>query len=205
MSGPTGAQRGRFIRDYVPRGGILPFWDDYLRGAKARHLFAGQTSNPTWTVEVRRPAGTTQRAFFSQQSITAAQAAIPGNGKTSAPRSKMKEFLVNSRLSGNWRGGLVDRRLVRTSKFSYFSKAWYPVMIDPEQCLEMAEVRRGVDQVDDEIVKLLARRFRFMEAAARIKPTRDKVRDERRKAEVIDRVSGAARNTAIPDDFIVQL
>jgi isochorismate pyruvate lyase len=78
-------------------------------------------------------------------------------------------------------------------------------MIDPEQCRTMDEVRRGVDQVDDEIVELLARRFGFMEAAARIKPTRDRVRDERRKAEVIDRVRRAARGTAIPGDFIAEL
>ena len=78
-------------------------------------------------------------------------------------------------------------------------------MIDPEQCTTMSEVRRGIDQVDDEIVKLIAIRFRFMDAAARIKPNRDQVRDERRKAEVIDRVRRAAHETAIPDDLMPQL
>jgi isochorismate pyruvate lyase len=78
-------------------------------------------------------------------------------------------------------------------------------MIDPEQCSTMAEVRQGVDQVDDEIVKLIATRFRFMDAAARIKSDRDQVRDERRKAEVIDRVRRAARDTNIPDDLMPQL
>jgi isochorismate pyruvate lyase len=49
----------------------------------------------------------------------------------------------------------------------------------------MAEVRHGVDRLDEEIVALLGERFRYMDAAARIKPSRDRVRDEARKAEVI--------------------
>ena len=66
----------------------------------------------------------------------------------------------------------------------------------------MAEVRAGVDQVDRELVALLARRFAYMDAAARIKPTRDAVRDEARKAQVIANVrapcprGGAARGRA---------
>ena len=42
----------------------------------------------------------------------------------------------------------------------------------------MAEVRAGIDALDLEIVDLLAVRFRFMTAAARIKADRDAVRDE---------------------------
>ena len=38
----------------------------------------------------------------------------------------------------------------------------------PEQCSSMAEVRAGVDALDQELVALLAERFRFMNAAARI-------------------------------------
>ena len=46
----------------------------------------------------------------------------------------------------------------------------------------MTQVRAGVDRLDREIVALLAERFRYMEAAARIKPDRNEVRDEARKA-----------------------
>eukprot|EP01037_Dinobryon_pediforme_P032470 gene32470-37425_t len=45
-------------------------------------------------------------------------------------------------------------------------------------CTTMIEVRAGVDQVDRELVALLARRFAYMDAAARIKPARTAVRDE---------------------------
>lgn len=62
----------------------------------------------------------------------------------------------------------------------------------------MAEVRAGVDSLDAEIVALLAERFRFMDAAARIKPARSAVRDESRKAEVIRNAGATARRLGGP-------
>ncbi|MBN8846382.1 MAG: chorismate mutase [Sphingomonadales bacterium] len=62
----------------------------------------------------------------------------------------------------------------------------------PEDCNTMIEVRAGVDQVDRELVALLVRRFGYMDAAARIKPDRDAVRDEGRKAQVLDNVAREA-------------
>ena len=66
-------------------------------------------------------------------------------------------------------------------------------------CTTMAEVRAGVDQVDRELVALLARRFAYMDAAARIKTKRDAVRDEARKAEVIANVRAQARAAGLPE------
>jgi isochorismate pyruvate lyase len=68
----------------------------------------------------------------------------------------------------------------------------------PEACETMAEVRRGVDALDAEIVRLLAERFRYMDAAARIKPARAAVRDEARKAEVLAHVGAHARAAGAP-------
>jgi isochorismate pyruvate lyase len=62
----------------------------------------------------------------------------------------------------------------------------------PEHCETMIEVRAGVDQVDRELVALLVRRFGYMDAAARIKADRGTVRDEARKAQVIDNVAREA-------------
>jgi isochorismate pyruvate lyase len=73
---------------------------------------------------------------------------------------------------------------------------------DPAACTNMAEVRAGVDEVDAEIVALLARRFGYMDAAARIKADRDTVRDEARKAQVIANVRRAALDYRIPQDVI---
>ena len=72
----------------------------------------------------------------------------------------------------------------------------------PHDCETMAEVRAGVDALDLELMTLLARRFRYMDAAARIKSDRSAVRDEARKAEVIDNAAVAA---GIPAGIVPQL
>lgn len=77
--------------------------------------------------------------------------------------------------------------------------------IDPQACTTMAEVRAGVDAVDQALVALLARRFGYMDAAARIKPERGQVRDEARKAEVIANVRAHARVAGIPEEAIGEI
>ena len=68
----------------------------------------------------------------------------------------------------------------------------------PGACRTMREVRRGVDMLDERIVRLLGERFRYMDAAARIKPHREAVRDENRKAEVLAHVGRLAAGEGIP-------
>ena len=63
----------------------------------------------------------------------------------------------------------------------------------------MHDVRAGVDATDRTLVALLARRFRYMDAAARIKPDRSAVRDEVRKAQVISNAAASARAAGLPD------
>lgn len=77
--------------------------------------------------------------------------------------------------------------------------------VRPEDCKTMAEVRAGVDAVDAELVRLLARRFGYMRAAARIKPGRGQVRDEVRKAEVIANAGRLADALGIPREAVMQL
>jgi len=82
----------------------------------------------------------------------------------------------------------------------------------PANCTTMAEVRTGVDDVDIALVALLTRRFGYMDAAARIKASRDTVRDEARKAEVLANVAhhaaaaglDPARVTAVWDVLVEQ-
>jgi len=68
----------------------------------------------------------------------------------------------------------------------------------PEECETMAEVRVGVDSLDRE-------RFGYMRAAARIKPERGHVRDEARKAQVIDNVREDARREALPEAELAEI
>ena len=65
----------------------------------------------------------------------------------------------------------------------------------------MAEVRAGVDELDERLVALLAVRTRFMDAAARIKERRNQVRDEPRKAAVIAHARAVATREGMPPDI----
>ena len=78
-------------------------------------------------------------------------------------------------------------------------------LILPDDCGTMSEVRAGVDQTDRELIDLLARRFGYMRAAARIKQDRGTVRDEARKAAVIEAAAARAAGAGVPRDAITDL
>ncbi|WP_454884031.1 chorismate mutase [Sphingomonas oryzagri] len=78
-------------------------------------------------------------------------------------------------------------------------------VLAPEECSTMPEVRAGVDATDRAIGALLATRFDYMRAAARIKPERGQVRDEARKRQVIDNAMADARAQGWPEQVAVDL
>ena len=93
-------------------------------------------------------------------------------------------------------------------------KAIYPAMSDlpanldlddlnartaPEACDSMAEVRDGVDRLDRALVALIKERAGYMEAAARIKPSRDVVRDEARIEDVVSKVVAEAGKVGLAE------
>lgn len=80
-----------------------------------------------------------------------------------------------------------------------------PGLCNPDECTSMREVRAGVDALDAELVALLAHRFAFMRAAARIKPSRADVRDEARKAAVIAAARDHAAQLGAPVDAVAHL
>jgi isochorismate pyruvate lyase len=69
----------------------------------------------------------------------------------------------------------------------------------------MTQVRAGVDRVDAQLVALLAVRFAYMDAAARIKTERNAVRDEARKQQVLKNVHDAASGLGIPVEVVADL
>ena len=77
--------------------------------------------------------------------------------------------------------------------------------IDSNHCNNMQEVRSAVDAVDQQIIALLAKRYGYMAAAARIKTDRMAVRDEDRKAQVIKNAAIAAAAHGIPEHTISQI
>ena len=70
---------------------------------------------------------------------------------------------------------------------------------NPAQCSTMEDVREGVDALDRELVKLLAVRQGYMEAAARIKPRAEDVRVPWRIEEVVAKVLKAADSQGLSD------
>ena len=71
----------------------------------------------------------------------------------------------------------------------------------PEACTTMAEVRAGVDALDRALVVLMAERQRYMDAAARIKPSRDVVHDDWRIEDVVSKVLAAAREQGLSPEI----
>ena len=77
--------------------------------------------------------------------------------------------------------------------------------LSPDNCETMADVRAGVDAMDEALIALLAQRFGYMRAAARIKPDRSGVRDEARKAVVIQNAVDLARAQGLSESLIADL
>lgn len=73
-----------------------------------------------------------------------------------------------------------------------------------EHCESMAEVREEIDALDRGIVALLADRLHYIEEAARIKRSRDQVRDEARIADVLRKVEAEARRIGANAGVLVQ-
>ena len=73
-----------------------------------------------------------------------------------------------------------------------------------KHCESMAEVREEIDALDRGIVGLLADRLHYIEDAARIKRSRDQVRDEARIADVLRKVEAEARRIGANAAVLVQ-
>ncbi len=65
------------------------------------------------------------------------------------------------------------------------------------ECSAMADVRYEVDRLDRALVKLIAERQSYMDAAARIKDDRDTVRDPARIEEVVSKVLAEAQRQGL--------
>lgn len=70
-----------------------------------------------------------------------------------------------------------------------------------EECETMADVRYEVDRLDRLLVRLIAERQSYMDAAARIKNDRDAVRDPARIEDVVAKVLESARREGLSPDI----
>lgn len=85
---------------------------------------------------------------------------------------------------------MLQRRTFFIVRFcSYVSVMEFPDATTPAaRCRTMEEVRFEVDRLDRALVRLIAERQTYMEAAARIKPARDQVRVPWRIEDVVAKV-----------------
>ncbi len=69
----------------------------------------------------------------------------------------------------------------------------------PVPCPEMTDIRAEIDQLDRELVTLLARRQKQIERAGRAKPSRETIRDNARIEEVVSLVLSQARQEGLSE------
>lgn len=80
-------------------------------------------------------------------------------------------------------------------------KSWRMSERAPLPCPEMEDIRRDIDALDKKLVALLAERQALIEAAGKVKPARDTVRDEARIEEVIALVKKEAARTGLAEEI----
>ena len=74
-----------------------------------------------------------------------------------------------------------------------------------ESCETIAELRVEIDTLDERIVEILALRKSYMDQAARIKKSRDQIRDSERVKDVIEKVSKHAKKTGVDPELLTNL
>lgn len=79
-------------------------------------------------------------------------------------------------------------------------------MKNPRDCNTMAEVRAGIDRLDEALVRLFAERAAFIDRAAEIKAVADlPARIDERVEEVVRNVRAHAQTYGLPPDLVEKL
>ena len=69
----------------------------------------------------------------------------------------------------------------------------------------MEELREEIDLLDNELIGLLAKRFKFIEDAAVIKNDINEIRDNARIEKIVSRVRDLAKTNNLSEDIIEEL
>ena len=69
----------------------------------------------------------------------------------------------------------------------------------------MKELRKELDLLDNELIKLVSKRFKFIEQAAIIKDDISKIRDNDRIEDIVKRLRKLAKNNDISPDIVEKL
>ena len=69
----------------------------------------------------------------------------------------------------------------------------------------MEELREEIDLLDNELIGLFAKRFKFIEDAALIKNNINEIRDNARIEKIVSRVRNLAKTNNLSEDIIEEL
>tara|TARA_B100000700_G_scaffold259938_1_gene295097 strand:- start:6465 stop:6746 length:282 start_codon:yes stop_codon:yes gene_type:complete len=69
----------------------------------------------------------------------------------------------------------------------------------------MEELRKELDLLDNELIKLISKRFKFIEQAAIIKDDISKIRDNERIESIIERLRNLAEINEVSPDIVEKL
>ena len=75
-------------------------------------------------------------------------------------------------------------------------------MIEPKECQDMGDIRSAIDELDQNIIKLMSKRLKFVREASRFKKDEVAVRDSNRVREVIESKKKLAIEHDLPPEFI---
>lgn len=70
---------------------------------------------------------------------------------------------------------------------------------------KLKEIRKHIDTLDSQLLELLAKRQYWVEQAGNIKEARDKVYDEARVNEILDKIKQEAKQKGISEDIVLPL
>lgn len=75
-------------------------------------------------------------------------------------------------------------------------------MIDAQSCSNMGEIREAIDSLDSQLVKLIAKRSEYVNAAVKFKNSQSSVRDDERVKQVLLSKRILAEENGISPDLI---
>ena len=75
-------------------------------------------------------------------------------------------------------------------------------MIEPKECQDMSDIRSAIDKLDQNIIKLMSKRLKFVREASRFKKDEVAVRDSNRVREVIESKKKLAIEHDLPPELI---
>lgn len=79
------------------------------------------------------------------------------------------------------------------------------IMKIPSQCQNLQDVRKAIDTIDKEVIKLLGKRMEYVLAASQFKPTESSISAPDRVISMLAERKQWAEGSSLDPDFIVPL